>query len=98
MKSFPPPIEEDNEAPDSSLLHVPMEASPITKTATPSGRSTTSSLSQTPKSSSLASQSQSQKKTPLTPRALSLGSQSTGSPYSQNTQSPTVSKEGKVKG
>ena len=97
MNSFPSKDEEvviEDEAPDSSFLDVPMDVSPVVKT--PTGRSKTSaSLSQTPKPSPLASQSEKSWST-LTPRSLSLGgSQSTASPYSQNTQSPSVSTAGK---
>lgn len=94
MNSFPPKEEEttnDDEAPDSSLLDIPMDTSPVVKT--PTGKSKAPSLSQTPKPSPLASQSQ--KSSTLTPRSLSMGSQSTASPYSQNTQSPSVSTGGK---
>ena len=97
MNSFPPKDEEvviKDEAPDSSFLDIPMDVSPVVKT--PTGKSkTSSSLSQTPKPSPLASQSQKSSST-LTPRSLSMGgSQSTLSPYSQNTQSPSVSTAGK---
>ena len=108
MESFPPPAntstkkEEDDEAPDSSFLDIPMSEimSPVTKASTASPRSiksVASGLSQASKPSPLASQSQSQeRKEGLTPRALSLGSQTTMSPYSQNTQSPSVSTESKI--
>ena len=74
MNSFPPKDEEvviEDEAPDSSFLDVPMDVSPVVKT--PTGKSKTSaSLSQTPKPSPLASQSEKSWST-LTPRSLSLG-------------------------